>query len=276
MLTSLVLILTTHTSLTFPPHLGRASHAAFLRLISQADPGLAERLHAASQRRPFTCSHLVGCRREGRGLTLNAGCSAFLRYTGLTGEVSCLLQRMAEAPPAHVELEGAKLTVQQATLDPAVHPWAGRAAYETLAARHLLPGDAPLHRAELEFASPTAFRSGGRAVPLPLPALVYGSLVEKWNDFAPVAVSEEARRFAEECLAISRYTLSTRAIAAKEQSVQVGCVGRCQYTALNKDRYWLGVIQLLTDYAFYAGVGYQTTVGMGQARRALPREHRTP
>jgi CRISPR-associated endoribonuclease Cas6 len=50
--------------------------------------------------------------------------------------------------------------------------------------------------------------------------------------------------------------------------VQIGFVGKCQYTALNRDRYWLGVIQLLTDFAFYAGIGYQTAVGMGQARRA--------
>jgi CRISPR-associated endoribonuclease Cas6 len=98
--------------------------------------------------------------------------------------------------------------------------------------------------------------------------LVYGSLVETWNTFSPVAVSDEARRFADECLGLSRYHLSTRAVSGKRGSVQIGFVGKCQYTALRRDRYWQGVIQLLTDYAFYAGVGYQTTAGMGQARRA--------
>ncbi len=77
MLTSLVLILTTDTPLTFPPHLGRASHAAFLRLISQVDPDLAEQLHAPNQRRPFTCSNLWGVHRQGRSLTLAPGASAF-------------------------------------------------------------------------------------------------------------------------------------------------------------------------------------------------------
>ncbi len=272
MLTSLVLTLTTDSPITFPPHLGRASRAAFLRLITQTDPDLAERLHTPDQRRPFTCSNLWGVRRQGRSLTLAPGDSAFLRYTGLTAAVSRHLRRLAEDPPSHVELEGARLAVQQATLDSAVHPWAGQTTYEELASIHLLPGEPPPHHAELEFASPTGFRSGGHTLPLPLPALIYGGLVEKWNDFAPVAVSEEVRRFAEECLAISRYKLSTRAIAAKGKSVQIGFVGHCRYVALNKDRYWLGLIQLLTDYAFYAGVGYQTTAGMGQARRALPRE----
>ena len=272
MLTSLVLTLTTDTPLTFPPHLGRASHAAFLRLVSQTDPDLAERLHAPDERRPFTCSNLWGVRRKGRSLTLAPGSSAFLRYTGLTAEVSHHLQQLAEDSPSHIELEGTQLAVQQATLDPAVHSWAGYTTYEEMGAIHLLPGDLPSHRAELEFAAPTGFRSGGHTLPLPLPALVFGSLVEKWNRFAPIAVSEEIRRFAEECLVISRYQLSTRAFTAKGDSWQIGFVGRCRYTALNKDRYWLGVIQLLTDYAFYAGIGYQTTSGMGQARRALPRK----
>jgi len=287
MLTSLVLILTTDRlttdrlttdrlttdrPLTLPPHLGRASHAAFLRLIAQAEPDLAERLHAPDERRPFTCSNLWGVRRQGRSLTLAPDTPAFLRYTGLTAEVSRHLQRLAKDPPSHIELEGARLAIRQTTLDPAVHPWAGFTTYEELAASHLLPGEPSSHRAELEFASPTAFRSGGHTLPVPLPPLVYGSLVEKWNDFAPVAISEEVRRFAKECLAINRYQLSTRAITAKGRSLQIGFVGHCRYVALNKDQYWLGLIQLLTDYAFYAGVGYQTTAGMGQTRRALPRE----
>lgn len=149
MLTSLVLTLTTDRVLTFPPHLGRASHVAFLRLISQADPDLAERLHAPDQRRPFTCSNLWRVRRQGRSLTLASDAPAFLRYTGLTAEVSRHLRRLAKDPPSH--------------------------------------------RAEIEFVATTAFRSSGRTLPLPLPALVYGGLVEKWNSFAPVAVSEEVR-----------------------------------------------------------------------------------
>jgi len=200
MLSSLVLALTTDRPLTLPLHLGRASHAALLRLIAQEDPQFAERLHAPDERRPFTCSTLWGARRQGQRLALIPDRPTFLRYTGLTAEVSTHLQRLAHTPPPHVEIENVPLVVQQATLDPAAHPWAGQATYEGLAARHLLPGEPPAQQAELEFASPTAFRSGGLTVPAPLPGLVYGSLVDKWNAFAPVAVSEEVRRFAEETL----------------------------------------------------------------------------
>jgi len=267
MLTSLVFTLTTDAPITFPPHLGRASRAAFLRLIAETDADLAEQLHAPDQRRPFTCSNLWGLKRQGRSLALAPGSSSFLRYTGLTAQVSEHLRRWADDPPAHIEMDGHPLAVKSATLDPEENDWAGQTTYETLGARYLLPGDSPSRYAEITFVAPTAFRSGGKTLPMPLPDLVYGGLVDKWNDFAPVALAEEARRFGEECLAISRYRLSTRAISTKGSAIQIGFVGRCQYTALNRDRYWLSVIQLLTDYAFYAGVGYRTTAGMGQVRR---------
>ncbi len=275
-LTSLVLTLETEQTLTLPPFLGRASHGALLRLVAEDDPDLAERLHAPDARRPFTCSTLWGGRRQGRSLVLEPGEPVFLRYTGLSEEVSRRLERMAERPPDRIEVEGHPLAVRRATLDPADHPWAGRTSYEELASRRLLPGGQLPARVELEFVSPTAFRSGGRTLPLPLPDLVFGSLVEKWNSFSPVAVSEEVRRFAAECLAISRYRLSTQAVTGKGESVQIGFVGRCRYAILNRDRYWMSLIHLLADYAFYAGVGYQTTVGMGQVRRVGETRGRAP
>ncbi|MGQ9466874.1 MAG: CRISPR system precrRNA processing endoribonuclease RAMP protein Cas6 [Anaerolineae bacterium] len=272
MLTSLVLMLQAEETAILPPHLGRASHAIFLQGVAERDPVLAERLHAPDERRPFTCSSLVGVRLERVEGELKAvvapGRPLFLRYTGLTAEISEHLARWAEAPPPAVEVEGVWLTVQGATLDPSVHPWAGQTTYQALLREALSTRERTLPRhLELEFFSPAAFHSGGRNVPLPLPDLVYGSLVEKWNDFSPVTVSPEVRRFAQECTAISRYDLSTRAVPGKGGGMQIGFVGHCRYTVLRADPYWVGVLQALTDYAFYAGVGYQTTTGMGQARR---------
>jgi len=254
--------------LKLPPYLGRASHAIFLNLIAEENPALAERLHAPNQRRPYTCSTIWGAPIKDGSLILRPDNTVNLRYTGLTAEVSAHLQRLAEQPPSSINVEGVELSVVEATLDPEADPWAGQTTYEALSEAYLLAGKLPSRRAKIWFASPTGFRSGGMTVPVPLPDLVYGSLVETWNAFSPVAISDEARRFAEECLGISRYQLSTRAVSGKGGAVQIGFVGKCQYTALNRDRYWLGVIQLLTDFAFYAGIGYQTAAGMGQARRA--------
>ncbi len=268
MLTSLKLTLRSQRPERLPPYLGRAARAVLLKLIAEEDPDLVEALHAPNQRRPYTCSTIWGAPTQDGSLILEPDNTVHLRYTGLTPEISAHLRRLATEPPGSIDVEGACLRIDQATLDPEVDRWARETTYEALADDYLLASKSPERRAKLRFASPTAFRSGGQTVPVPLPDLVYGSLVDTWNAFSPVAVSEEARRFGAECLAISRYRLSTRAVSGKGGSVHIGFVGECQYTALRHDRYWQGVIQMLTDYAFYAGVGYRTTAGMGQARRA--------
>jgi CRISPR-associated endoribonuclease Cas6 len=104
-------------------------------------------------------------------------------------------------------------------------------------------------------------------MPVPLPGLVFGSLVERWNAFSPVALSPEMRAYGEEVMAISRYRLESRAVEQKNQAVRIGAVGQATYRALAGDRYWLGVMNMLAGFALYGGVGVQTTTGMGQVRR---------
>jgi CRISPR-associated endoribonuclease Cas6 len=268
---SLVFTLTPEVAVTPPDHLGRAAHSLLLRLIAVRDPALAGRLHEGeSGPRPFTCSSLIGMRhQEGGSAGAEPGGRYWLRFTGLSDEVAGFLSSLAQDSPAVAELDNIPFRVLEATIDPAAHPWAGEISYEELSAPWLLARNRADPRIEMEFVSPTSFRSGGMNIPFPLPDLVFGGLLDRWNAFAPVALNPEMRRFAAECVAVSRYRLRTRPLRFKQGSLQVGCTGRCVYVALNKDRYWLSILNLLADFAFYGGVGYQTTVGMGQARRVL-------
>lgn len=266
MLASLVITLEAPEHLTLNRYLGRASHAFFLRLVQARAPTLAEVLHNAPGPRPFTCSALVGGHPQGQTLLLRAGDTAWLRYTALTAEVSAHLQALAQNPPETVELDGAKLRVRRATLDGAEHPWAGACSYRAFIEQHLGPEAPAPRRVRLAFASPTAFRSQGVNVPLPLAPLVFGSLLQRWQAFAPVAVSAEVPRYADEMVALSQYRLRTQPWQAHEEGVQIGFVGEVTFTRLNADRYWGRVLALLAAYAFYAGVGAHTTMGMGQAR----------
>jgi CRISPR-associated endoribonuclease Cas6 len=273
MLTSLVVTLRPLAAGSRPANLGRAAHALLLRWVEAVDPALARALHEGEPPRPFTCSNLAGGRRRAGSLELDPGRDYWLRVTALTAGLSAALRRaLLERPPGTADLDGALFRVLAATADPAAHPWAGAVTYQELAAARLLGGPPPPARLGLRFASPTAFRSAGMTVPLPLPDLVFGSLLDRWQAFAPVAVNPEVRRFAAEQVAVARYQLRTRALPFKPGAMQVGFAGDCHYVALSHDRYWLSVLHLLADYAFYAGVGYQTAVGMGQARSLPGRE----
>ena len=268
-LTSLVLQLARPAPATLPRDLSRASHAIFLQAVSRHSVALAQHLHESSQVKPFTCSNVHGGHRQGDQLHVQANASVWLRFTGLNAEVSAALHTLAQQPPASVNLDGEDFGVVLATLDGQAHPRASSSTYESLSAPYLLAKAVPHSRITLRFVSPTAFRAKGQNLPLPLPRSVFGSLLDKWNAFGPIAFSDEVQRFAEECLAISQFRGRTRVWSGKAGKVLIGFVGQATFAALNKDRYWLSLINVLADFAWYAGVGYQTTAGMGQVRQVL-------
>ncbi len=267
MLTSLIINLKSPAKAKLPATLGRASQSLLLTLINQRDPDLARALHNDDGLRPYTVSNLVMGQRKAGSVYLEAGQVGWLRFTGLTEPVSRCLQSLAAEPPTRLEMDKHVLAVTGATLDSKQHPWAGQDSYQDLAAPFLLGGQAGIKpHIQLEFTSPTTFKSKGRHMPVPLPELVFGSLLDRWQRFAPVALHPDMRRFAEESLVLSRYELRTRGVPVKQGGLRVGFTGQATFTALNKDRYWLNMVHLLATYAFYGGVGSGTATGMGQAR----------
>lgn len=204
---------------------------------------------------------------------MKAGAQGWLRFTGLTETVSQALQQMAENCPATIELDNHNLTVTQATFNSTEHPWAGSISYQDLAATYLLGQQKrPAPQVTLEFASPTTFRSQGKFSPLPQPAFVFGSLLNRWHAFAPITLSPEFSRYAENMLALNRFQLRSVAWPTKGGGQVIGFSGQASFRALNKDPYRLSLLHLLSDFAFYSGVGYQTTAGLGQCR-AMPRQN---
>lgn len=272
MLISIVITLESETDVTLPGDLGRANYAATLENLNRVDPALARLVHDGDGPKPLTCSGILNGRANREGLLIRAGQPYYLRVTGLLPQISQgLAASLLVDPPPGWELDRHAFRVVAATADPAEHGWAGQSSFESLAAHQMLQAEKPKRRATLEFLSPTAFKSKGMTVPIPTPDLVFGSLVDRWNAFSPVVLSPEVRRFGDEMVAVSRYKLESRAVAQKSAgkggALRIGGVGSVTYTALGGDRYWLGTLQMLADFALFSGVGVQTTTGMGQVRR---------
>lgn len=268
MLISIVLILEAERELDLPAFVGRATYASTLGALSRVDAALVSRIHDNDGPKPLTCSSLLGVQSRGGKVYVRAGEQLALRVTGLAPEVSrALAAALIEAPPDHWEVDGRPLRVVEAICDAEKHGWSGQATYEGLAAAQLMQAERLDRQVTLEFASPTSFKSKEMNVPVPLPGLVFGSLVERWNSFSPVVLSPEMRRFGEEVMAISRYRLASQAVESKSGGLRIGGVGTATYRALGGDRYWLGVMHMLAGFALYSGVGVQTATGMGQVRR---------
>jgi len=292
----------------YPLWWGRAAHALLLNVIRQYEPALAEALHTNAtnqstreelmhssaennQTQPFTVSTLMGHFPHGR---TDAAQSYRLRLSAFQSDIAHILwQAMLNGPlkiGATIELDYMPFRIENASCEPThaeqnkeltlqkdmdASPWMGITTYQELSAPFLLAKQSAPHRINFQFTAPTTFKSGGKHIPIPLAGLVFGSLLDKWNAFAPIAFPPEVRRFADECLAVTQYRLSTRPVPVKSGGLRMGAVGEISYTCLNYDRYWMSVIAVLAAFAVYSGVGAATTIGMGQCRQ-FPSQKKKP
>jgi len=266
MLTSIVLTLVSETAATLPAELGRANYAQTLARVGQRDAHLAAALHAADGAKQVTCSGVMNGRRDGYNLHVRAGEAYDVRITGLAAPVSdALIAALVDAPPTLWSLGHYAFQVIGAFCDPNDHPWSGCISYRDLLAMH--QSRSPARKITLDFVSPTAFKSNAMQIPVPLPGLVFGSLLDRWNAFSPLPLDPALRPFAEATVAISRYRLESQVVPQKGGALRIGGVGTVTYTALDDDRYALAALNILADFAPYSGVGVQTATGMGQCRR---------
>jgi CRISPR-associated endoribonuclease Cas6 len=252
---------------TIPADQGRATYGLFLELVRQADSALAQELHDIEGVKPFTVSNLQRTGRRVKGeVTLDPERPVWWRVTTFMPRLSqVVLEQVLLNLPDQVTLADQPFQVVGATADEADHAWAGQTSYEDLAQSHLLGADDPPPWLNLEFATPTTFRSAGKHLPFPLPGLVFDHWLNKWNKFAPLSLHPDVKRFAEECVAVSRYSLRSRVVRFGPATF-IGFVGRCSFRALRRDPYWLRLLHTLAAYAFYCGTGHKTTMGLGQTR----------
>lgn len=271
---AVVIWLTPKEAGSAPVSVGRAVHAWFLSRLEQSNPGLSQRLHDEEGLRPFTVSNLwgAGAARETRA-PLDPARPCWIRLTALSDELEEALARALPQPGEPVRLADATFAVSGVAAQEGEHPWAGRAAYSDLVQRYTLSAGPSPRAVTLDFASPTVFRMQGQDLPLPLPSLVFGSYLQKWNSFAPLTLPEEAARYARECITLSRFTLRSHLVSyeAGDRGASVGYRGEVRFRFRVTDGYWTRLMALLGAYAFYCGTGHRTTQGMGQTR-LLPEE----
>ncbi len=269
-LIAIVLQLTAPADAVLPANLGPAAHGLFLDLLRRADPDLAAALHDPAQAKPFTAASLPQPPRPA-GAKAAAGQPVALRFTSIhTGLTALLRQRVLPNLPPTLTLSDIPCAVQGAAADPSAHPWAGQETYEALIQRCLFPAQDQGRRIALRFHTPTTFRTAGHNQPLPLPDLVFGGLAERWNAFSPTPISTEVRDACAGQVAINNFQL-TSVMVPFQGHAHVGCQGTCQYVVLGQEDFLGRSLHLLAAYAFYAGVGYRTTMGMGVAFSHIPR-----
>ena len=142
-----------------------------------------------------------------------------------------------------------------------------------------LRGLSPCGGADVTFLSPTGFKSGAVQNILPSPELWFRSLAARWKtaygenpleNLNQENLDQEHPKLEnpiKNALAntfVADYSLRSAAVVLKENLVFRGCVGRVRYVWKNESTAVRKALACLTAFAFFCGVGYKTTQGMGQ------------
>ncbi|HYO49691.1 MAG TPA: CRISPR system precrRNA processing endoribonuclease RAMP protein Cas6, partial [Chloroflexia bacterium] len=196
-----------------PPYMGRSTHGCFFSLLHEADSDMAEALHKQETNwsKGFTVSSLMGLPAPmGRQIVAPEGQGCALRITSINSELSQLLvEKVLPNLPDSLIIGEHIFSVEGWDTSTEAHPLAGVANPAEMAANHMLVGQTPSDRITLRFASPTTFSSSGREMPLPLPQMVFGGYLDRWNAHVSMQLDKELRRFVEECVVVHRYNLAT-------------------------------------------------------------------
>lgn len=236
----------------FPPTLSRALHALVLKWLTLGNPSIAEAVHA-SQNSPLTISGLLGNRRQGG---VRVGDYFYFRIGLLDGSlIQPLIQGFESSETESLLLADFPFVLRNMYALPGTHPLAGAADY-------ILLSNPPqvLTEIELHFLSPTSFKQNQNVQTFPLPELVFNSLLRRWNHFAP---QEYHFDNCEWNSLVTAYELKTYALKM-EGGKEVGAQGwvRYRFNHLEIAR----IATILANFAFFAGVGRKTAMGMGQTQ----------
>ena len=262
------------TDVTLRPTMGHYAHAAFLSILKESNPEVAEAVHAHAAQKPFTVSPLIAeAKKRNNLLHIRAGTECKLRFTFLDDE---LFQHFGKAfltltmPP--IRLGEAVFQVRQMVS----HATEARSWGKSETYAELVQSAKTDTRMSFRFYSPTAFRTmtprGQKTRNDTYVDLVrcYQSWVNKWNAFAPIKLDKaEILAFVTDHAQVTSVTTKSRALNFGRHT-EVGWVGTCAcvfYPEDSLDTELLRAVNCLADFAFYCGTGYKTTMGMGQTRR---------
>lgn len=116
----------------------------------------------------------------------------------------------------------------------------------------------------LNFITPTTFRNGNFNYPLPDLEKIFKSLIEKWNLFSNYKYNQKKLlNILKETVAITKHKIRSD-IVEYNKHLEVGFVGYIEGKIFCENEKFIKQIQSLIQFSFFAGIGYKTTMGMGQ------------
>jgi CRISPR-associated endoribonuclease Cas6 len=276
----------------YPNYLtGRHYHALFLNLISSVDRTLGDKLHDSTADKPFTLSPLQvnhSVKKTGESVrgkisdrysqqtlaqsynllqtsqsdTISPSTPCWWRISllddTLFAKLTPLWLNLNPEQPWHLGSADLFISSIQGTPQ-SKQPWANACSYEQLYTQ-ASESDRTLN---FTLATPVSFRQGLYDSFLPTRETVFNSLLRSWNKYSGIELSELQL----DTIFPTFFKIKTE-IVDNYKSKFIGCIGEISYRIMG-DVNPIAIKQLnvLADFAMYAGLGRKTTMGMGMVRR---------
>ncbi|MGB7412590.1 MAG: CRISPR system precrRNA processing endoribonuclease RAMP protein Cas6 [Thermosynechococcaceae cyanobacterium] len=233
-----------------PVTLGRAIHAQVMQWLNAGNCELAIAVHNA-QVSPLSLSDLMPAQPQ----TCHSR-QFSIRVSLLDG---CLLEPLLLGLEQHgttpISLGKFPFVICGIETLPGLHPSVQVSDYQWL-----YQVSETQHNIKLKFCSPTSFKQQQHIQPFPLPELVFGSLLRRWNTFAPESLQFPVVEWQG---LIAAYDLKTRALKMKG-GAEIGAQGWVNYRFPDPEQARIATV--LAHFATFAGVGRKTAMGMGQTQ----------
>lgn len=259
-----------------PADHGDQARAALMQIVKRGDSPFAQTLHDTNDHKPYTISLLRGgTRGADRALHFGDGDSADWRFTLLCDPAfEALLRRyLLNRDLPHVRIGAVEFAVVDAFASGLNHPDSGHISIAELHQRWNCAPETLARHVTLEFRSSTTFSLGTdpetkrrRFQAYPDARLLFSALRKRWARLGGLAPGDEFDEWVGRAILTEPLRLDVRPTMVEGQRL-ASFIGRTRYSILGGDVRWLPFIHLLADLAFWTGVGYQVTRGMGQARR---------
>lgn len=247
-----------------PKTQGRLLHAAFFRLLQSYSAELATCVHEDVRFKAFTVSELFPAHEakySGDYITVNKGESFYWRITVLHDS---LLQAVLAVEPGYAIQAGTlSLRLEQVITDDDTYGATAVLDVNELIAACLRVES--VKKIQFRFTSPISFRSFQDDYPFPLPQLIFGSIVDKWNLAAmPVPFDRETVREAAAKLLPESWSGKTRQVYLKKDRGVTGFTGYFSFNVSMLSQSEQQMLLLLAQFSQFSGVGRLTGQGLGQ------------
>lgn len=138
-------------------------------------------------------------------------------------------------------------------------------SYEQLYTKLVAEEPEPVRQFALQFITPTSFSQQRTHLPLPVPALMFRSWLERWNNFAPIYLGgDELISYLSDVVKIKRHRIKTRTFQLHRGYI-TGFTGDVTLQVSHRvEPLLVNVANLLIHYSPFVGTGVKTRLGMGK------------